>query len=217
MAKHTQPLAKLKIGLTGSKSYYLYNGTEVYYRQMRTAFKDIKSGNAAEYLHFAFFTLCAATLEYSLNFILADFCIEKFGMDRYRTYLEEYINLKFKSKLMMLPNIISDGTFVINEDTEAVKVLYELINLRNRVLHNKEFLTEFELPLNLSLENDQLVIPPGREIVEFEMTFKETPLELLTKAQCLKFGDAIGEFKKLIMTPAITDGLAENKMIKKLN
>jgi hypothetical protein len=207
-------LAKLKIELTGSKSFYLFNGTEQYYKKLRAAYQDIKNDIKSEYLYFSFFTLCAATLEYSLNYILADYCIEKFGIDNYRTYLEEYINLKFKNKLLMIPHIISDGKLMMNEDTTAFKKLCELINLRNKLLHNKEFLNEFLLPLNFKQENGNLIIPKGEENIDFSFEVKDNPIDLLNKTNCLAYGIAMGDFKKYIMKPAIDTGLEPNKMIR---
>ena len=206
-------LAKLKIELTGNKSYYLFNGTEQYYKKLRAAYRDIQNDDKADYLYFGFFTLCSATLEYSLNFILADYCVEKFGIDKYKNYLDEFISLKFKNKLLMTPHIVSDGKFIMNEDCTALKKLAELINLRNRLLHNKEFLNEFNLPLNLKEENGNLIIPEGSENIEFAFEVKENPIDSLDKAKCLSYGNALGDFRKYIMKPAIEGSLEKNKMV----
>lgn len=208
-----QPFIKLKLGLTGNKSYYLRNGTEDYYKKMRAAYKDIQAGITSEYLYFSFFTLCSATLEYSLNFILADYCVEQFGIERYKTYLEEYISLKFKNKLLLLPHIISNGKYAMNEDCSAFKRLAEMINLRNQILHNKEFLNEFDLPLNFGEELGGLIVPQEQEEINFTLELKETPVEKLSRENSIHYGKAIGDFKKFVMTPALTDGLSMNKMI----
>ena len=208
-------LAKLKIELTGNRSYYLFNGTEQYYQKLRAAYKDIKNDIKSDYLYFSFFTLCSATLEYSLNFILADYCIEKFGIEKYKIYLEEFISLKFKNKLLMAPHIVSDGRFIMNEDSMAFKKLCELINLRNKLLHNKEFLNEFNFPLNFKVDNGNLVIPEGQENIEFSIEVKENRIDSLDKAKCLSYGNAIGDFKRYIMKPAIENCFDENKMLKR--
>lgn len=176
--------------------------------------KDIQAGITSEYLNFGFFTLCSATLEYSLNFILADYCIEQFGIDRYKVYLEQYLSMNFKNKLLLLPHIISNGQFQMNEDAVSFKKIEEMISLRNQLLHNKAFLVSFELPINLEMQDGGLIVPEGKEILNFNFKVKTTPIERLTKETCLNFGHAIGEFKKYIMTPALTDGLMVNKMIK---
>lgn len=72
------------------KSYILENGTETYYKKLRAAYTDIQNGKETEYLFFGFFTLCSATLEYSLNYILTNHCLNEFGFDKYKTYAGIY-------------------------------------------------------------------------------------------------------------------------------
>ena len=181
---------------------------------MRAAYKEIQSGVTSECLSFAFFTLCSATLEYSLNFLLADYCVEQFGTDRYRTYLEQYLNMNFKNKLLMLAHNTSNGKFRTKDDSPSFKRIEEMITLRNQLLHNKAFLNSFEFPINLEEKDGGLIIPEGKELIDFNLEVKETPIERLTKENCLHFGNAIGDFKKYVMTPALTDGLSVNEMIK---
>jgi hypothetical protein len=104
-------------------SFVFWNGTGKYYKLLRLAYKDILNDNKSEYLHFSFFTLCACTLEYSLNYILTDYCINKFGPDDYKGYAEGYIGLSFPKKLLLSPNIISDGQLVWREDSKSFKNL----------------------------------------------------------------------------------------------
>ncbi|HNX66223.1 MAG TPA: hypothetical protein PKH02_05035, partial [Bacteroidales bacterium] len=130
-----EPSARLIINLTGDKSFYLWNGLETYYKKLRAAYTDILNDLNSEYLYFGFFTLCASTLEYSLNFILADYCIDKFGPENYKTYCKEYIGLSFQNKLLMIPHIISDGKYMLNENHPSFNQLEDLITLRNRILH----------------------------------------------------------------------------------
>jgi hypothetical protein len=84
-----EPAARLLVNIEGTgKSYILWNGTESYYKRLRSAFKDISEDKEGDYLHFAFFTLCASTLEYSLNFILTDYCVDKYGHDNINPLLK---------------------------------------------------------------------------------------------------------------------------------
>jgi hypothetical protein len=204
-----QPSARLIISIEGvDKSYILWNGTESYYKKLRIAFQDIKNDKDSEYLFFSFFTLCAATLEYSLNFTLTDFCLNHFGHDDYRKYSEGYINLPLPKKLLMSPTIVSKGKYRFNDDNSHFKTLNELITLRNRILHNKEFLKEFDFP---SL-NDQ----KGNKTIEFEIPIEPNHIDSLTKESCLKFGDALGKFKQCFMTPSLTNSLERNEMLIEL-
>mgnify|MGYP003477220960 FL=1 len=207
--------AKLILNLTGSTSYYLWNGTEEYYKKLRKAYLDLKSTDHTEYLYFAFFTLSAATMEYSLNYIIAEYCVSKFNPENYKRYCEEYIGLKFRSKLFMLPHIISEGKFSMNEEHHSFKLLEELITLRNRILHNKEYLREFSLPLNGQLDSDVLTFPSKENQINFELKIDTNFIDTLTKEKCLEFAVALGDFKELIMMPALTNGLNENAMLLK--
>lgn len=198
--------ARLIINVEGKdKSYILWNGTESYYEKLRTAYRDINTEKDCEYLHFAFFTLCAATLEYSLNFILTDYCVNHFGHENYKKYAEGYINLSFPKKLLMSPTIVSNGKLKFNEKNVHFKSLSELITLRNRILHNKEFLKEFDFP---PLHDKNL-----KETITMEIPIKPNHIDTLTKEACLKYGDALGKFKTLFMTPALMNKLNKNEIL----
>ena len=203
-----QPSARLLINVDGKdKSYILWNGTESYYKKLRLAYADIVNNQQADYLYFGFFTLCAATLEYSLNFILTDFCLEEFGLSKYKPKAKKYINLSFAEKLRQSANIISNGQLVINENNSSYRTLLDLITLRNRILHNKEFLTEFDFSFVLETEI--------REEIEFQIEVIPNHIDTLTKDNCISFGKALGDFKTFIMTPALTHDLIENAMVQK--
>lgn len=198
--------ARLIINIEGGgKSYILWNGTESYYQKLRAAYTDIKNDKDSKYLHFGFFTLCAATLEFSLNFVLTDFCLNHYRQDNYKTYAEGYINLPFAKKLLMTPPIISNGQFVFEQSNSSYKTLLELITLRNRILHNKEFLKEFEFP--------SLTDNPRQEAVEFQIPLEPNHIDTLDKNMCLRFGDALGKFKSCVMTPSLSHSLTENEML----
>ena len=135
-----QPSGKLIVNLSGNeKSYYLWNGTDIYYSKLRSAYSEILKEHKSEHLYFSFFTLCAATLEYSLNYIIVDFCVNKYGPQNYKRYSDGYIGLSFSKKLFMIPRIISNGIFEMNINDNSFKKMEELITLRNRILHNKSF------------------------------------------------------------------------------
>lgn len=203
-----QPTARLIINVDGKdKSYILWNGTESYYKKLRLAYSDIVNNQQADYLYFGFFTLCAATLEYSLNFILTDFCLGELGLSEYKPPAKKYISLPFAEKLKQSANIISKGQFAIDENNNSYKTLLELITLRNRILHNKEFLTELDFSFDLETE--------VREEIEFQIEVLPNHIDTLTKDKCISFGNALGDFKKFIMTPALTHELAESEMVQR--
>lgn len=208
-----QPSARILFNLTGNKSYYLWNGTEIYFSKLRSAYTDILNDKESDYLFFAFTILCASTLEYSLNYTLADYCIAKFGNQGYKAYFESYKGLGLKNKLLMSPFIISNGKYRMNETHSSFKKLEELIGLRNKTLHNKELLKEFDCPINGECDNENIYIPIEKTTIEFELPDHANHINLLTKDMCLSFGDAMGDFKNFIMTPSLSENISDNEMI----
>jgi hypothetical protein len=201
--------------MSDTKSYAVTNGTERYYDQLRGAYNDIKNGSEASYLLFAFVTLCAATLEYSLNYLMLEYCIDKYGPDEYKRYLNTYTRIAFKEKLYIVPTLLSEGLLVINENHRSVKKLEELIELRNRILHNKESLEPIDTPyIGATIIEDQLVIPVKNSNIEVTIKFKDNPIETLTKLMCLQFGEALGDFKSHIMTPGLHKKLKVSHLLK---
>lgn len=207
--------ARFQLNLTGDKSFYLFNGTEKYFQKLRVAYQDIKSNKKNEYLYFAFFTLCSATLEYSLNYLLADYCVCKFGPERYKLYLEEYINMKFKSKFLLLPHIITEGNFRMNEDARSFKKICELISNRNRLLHNKEFLKEFDLLLNFDIENSEIQTPIDKDKIDFSIEIEDSIIEKINKEMCLDYAQSMSDFKKYIMDPFLENKISSNILLIK--
>ncbi|MGC4035856.1 MAG: hypothetical protein QM764_07835 [Chitinophagaceae bacterium] len=188
------------------KSYFLANRTETYYSKLKAAYIDIQQNKKSEYLYVGFFTLCSATLEYSLNYILTNHCLTQFGLEKCKTYAEGYISLPLKKKLLITANVISYGSLTFNEMHPSAKALFEMITLRNRILHNKEFLTEVNIPVDKFWENDEF---------EFSIPLEENHIDTLTKERCLNFGKAIEDFKNYVMTPALTNSIQENEMLSK--
>ena len=202
--------ARLILNVNGeTKGYVLWNDTDAYYKKLRSAYKDIRDDNKSDYLYFGFFTLCAATLEYSLNFLLTDFCLKHFGQEKYKSYAEGYINMSFPKKLLMTPSIITIGEYTINEHTNTYKTLCELITLRNKILHNKEFLKTFDSP--------PFIIENEPDTVDFEIIKEPNYIDTLNKSSCMKFGEALGKFKNQFMDLAITQDLTENEIIVKVS
>ncbi len=187
------------------EGYMLWNGTESYYKKLRVAYSDIQNGKESEYLNFAFFTLCAATLEYSLNFTLTSFCLSNFGMDKYKSYAEGYIAIPFAKKLLLTPTIVSNGKLRFKEGDSSYKNLLELISLRNKILHNKEFLKEYNFK-----DTDN---PGTKEEMNLKLEIEPNHIDRLNKELCLGFGKSLGEFKKYVMDPSLEHTISENKML----
>ncbi len=210
-----QPFARIILNMTGDKSHILINGTEKYFSMLRSAYKDIRENKESDYLYFAFTTLCASTLEYSLNVTILDYILQKYGVEDFKSQWKIYGGNGLSKKLSMIPSIVSDGVYCMNKNHTSYKQLEVLIRLRNRILHNEDSLIEFNLPLDGFVEGDNLFIPIENAKIEFEFPEPTNYIDSLTKESCLSYGEALGDFKKYIMTPSLNNNLSENEMVLK--
>lgn len=209
-----QPTTRLIISLNGDKSFYLWNGTETYYTKLRAAYSDILNDFASDYLYFGFFTLCASTLEYSLNYLIVNHSIEKYGTTHYKKNCNVIFKQSFKDKLLNITSIYTEGRYVSNREHPSFKILEDLIILRNKILHNKEFLNELNIPpIHGEIQGENILIPLKESNVEFELEIEPNYIDTLTKEKCISFGNALGDFKKHIMSPLLNNVLGENPMI----
>lgn len=199
--------SSIKMCIYGSgKSYFLWNNALAYYKRLNNLFEDIKSDTPKDYLYPCFITLCSATLEYSLNLIYALYCFRHFEYEDYKSYLETYRNMRFKNKLFMFPYITSEGKLIINEDSQEIKSLYELIAMRNGLLHNSEKLQTFDIPdINASIIDDKLVIPIENSKIHFSLSVEDNVIDSITKGDCIRIGNAIFLFYEQIMLPYVND------------
>ena len=188
------------------KSYFLWNNALAYYKKLNHLFEDIKSDTPKDYLYPCFITLCSATLEYSLNLIYVLYCFRHFEYEDYKSYLETYRNMCFKNKLFMFPYIISEGKLIINEDSQEIKSLYELITKRNGLLHNSEKLRTFDVPdINASIINDKLVIPSENSQIHILLSAEDNIIDSITKDDCIRIGNVIFSFYKQILHPYVNE------------
>ena len=200
-----QYAAKLSVNIMGGESYVLVNNVREYYRQLEDALADIKTDKKCSYLYFSFVALASATLEFSLNYILATYCFEKFGYHDYKRYLKIYEKINFKDKLFVLPQIIYEGKYVMNEDCSTIKNLYELVSLRNNLLHNSENVQTFESPeIGTIIVDGGLLVPwkkTDNGVVHFNFEVKDSIITTLSKEQCIGIGESLLNFRDLLMTP----------------
>ncbi len=189
------------------KSYYLWNNAESYYTKLRHVLDDIMADTQKDYLYFTFVALSSATLEYSLNLLYAFYCFHQFDYEQYKLYLETYKNMRFKNKLFMLPYILSNGKWVINENCKFVKTLDDLIKKRNGLLHNSEKLHVFDFQdIHASIIDDKLYVPIEYSQVEFSLSVEDNIIDTITKENCMDIGNAMFAFYQQILIPFINDG-----------
>ena len=213
------PSAFLSACLWGDgKSLYLWNKTEEYYDKLKQALNDINKDNISDYLYFSFISLSSATLEYSLNFLYALYCFNKFHLREHKQYLEVYKNIRFKSKLFILPHVLSEGKLAINEDCRHIKLMYDLISKRNGLLHGAEDIKEFDFPdLHATMIGKEFIaIPIEYAQAEFEISRKESIIEDLNKMMCINIGNAMLAFYEQVILPYVNEGgLKINELVIK--
>lgn len=202
----------LKANFLGNgKSYYLKNDIKLYYKKLECALNDIKEGKHTDYLFFSFISLSSATLEYSLNLMYSIYCFFNFNFPQCKTYLEVYKNLRFKNKLFILPHVLSEGKVGLNDENQNVKTLYELISIRNKVLHNSEDAQEFVFPnIQASIIDNKLFVPIENATIDFEISTKENIMEALNEELCIRIGNAMLTFYKMLFIPYIEKGVLDN-------
>lgn len=91
--------------LMGGESYALVNDIDEYYNRLETLLDDIRQGKgeSCNYLYFAFVTLASATLEYSLNLLLAIHCFKKFKVPMCEEHLKPFLDINFATKIEITP------------------------------------------------------------------------------------------------------------------
>ena len=200
--------SRIALSLTGGDSYILVNNAEEYYRQLEDVLFDIKNETSSSYLYFAFITLASATLEYSLNLIVAWYYFDKYNYpecNRYiKTYMEEYKKRSFKDKLYFVPTLVSEGEYVLNKKNKFVVSLDKMISIRNNLLHNKEKIQVFASPnLGAKVMDGCIWVPIENAEFSFQIETNDNVIKTLSKDICVEIGEAMLEFKRQILKPAI--------------
>jgi hypothetical protein len=197
--------AKLIINTEGEKdSYLLKNGPELYYEKLWSAYKDIEDDNTNDYSYFSFFILCAATLEYSLNFLITDYCIGIYGPKKSKPFEDGFTSLNFKKKILMTPSILTEGRLLFDQNSTTFKKLNELVSLRNKIMHGKEPLDEFKFPDLSDIDEEGITI---------KIETQRNPINKLDKINCLEFGQALRDFKNHIMIPWFNEEIEANDLL----
>lgn len=214
--------SRMTLSLTGGNSYILVNNAEEYYRQLEDALFDIKNETPSSYLYFAFITLSSATLEYSLNLIVAWYYFDKYHYpecNRYiKAYMEEYKKQAFKTKLSFVPTLVSEGEYILNRKNRFVVSLEKMISIRNNLLHNKEKIQVFASPdLGAKVMDGGIWVPIENAEFSFQIETIDNVIKTLSKDICVEIGEAMLEFKRQILNPALTCcSLLDNNMLLRI-
>lgn len=208
----TENMAKAIIccNLKGGESYALVNNVDEYNNKLDALIEDIRQGKgkSCDYLYFAFVSLASATLEYSLNFMLAVYCFKKFNYPRYENHLKSYIDISLKTKIEITPEIVSDGEYVIRNDIPTLQCLKELVDKRNKLMHNSKAVkvTRFNFPnTNAKIIDDGVFIPIDSVnddgTIDFSIDSEDNVITTISAQWCIRMGNAIRNYRDEIVTP----------------
>lgn len=215
--------AILSCNIMGGESYALVNNLNEYYSRLRSIIQDIDQdkGESCNYLYFAFVSLASATLEYSLNFMLAKHCYEKYHMPLYEKHLRVFLDISFAIKIEVVPEIVSEGEFTIKKDNPVLQCLKELVNKRNCLMHNSESVKcqKFDFPYTGAFEEEGNIYIPfdalnedGSINISFEL--KDNVITSLTSKWCKRMGDALLKYKDCVVSPYLSQvGFKENDIL----
>lgn len=214
----------LSCNLLGGESYALVNNVEEYYNRLETLLDDIKQGKGepCNYLYFAFISLASATLEYSLNFMLAVHCFEKYHYPKYEKHLQPLIKIEFAPKIEITPEIVSEGEYTIRHNNSTLQCLKELVNKRNCIMYNSKAVKvqKFDFPnTGAEIIDEGVVIPldalNNDGTLSFTLETKDNTITSLTSKWCLRMGEAILNYRDCVITPYLAQyKLYENELLE---
>lgn len=219
--------AILTCNIKGGESYALVNDVNEYYKRLESLLDDLKQGKgeSSNYLYFAFVSLASATLEYSLNFMLAAHCFLKYQVPMYENHLQMFLNINFVQKIEITSEIVSEGEFTIKKGNPTLQCLKELVNKRNRLMHNSKAVKvqKFDFPNTGARVIGENVFVPLDIInndgsIDFRFRSKDNDITSLTSNWCIRMGNAILKYRDCIVTPYLSpSGLKENDLLMKIN
>lgn len=217
----------LSYNLMGGESYALVNDVDEYYSRLKTLLDDIKQGKgeSCNYLYFAFVTLASATLEYSLNLMLALHCFRKFHVPMYEEHLQAFLDIKFAPKIEITPEIVSEGKYSIKKDVPTLQQLKELVDKRHSIMHNSKAVKvqKFDSPNMGSCVLDGKICMPVDSLnddgtLDFHFESKDNAITTLKAKWCLRMGDAILKYRDYVVNPYLTlFELKENELLELCN
>jgi hypothetical protein len=204
------PKMILSCNIMGGESYALVNDVDEYYKRLETLLDDISNGKgkACNYLYFAFVSLASATLEYSLNFMLSVHCFKKYNYPMYEKHLQSFIDIKYTTKIEITPEIVSEGKYTIKEGNSTLQCLKELVNMRNKLLHNSKAVkvTTFDFPNTGAKILDGEVFVPLDSLnddgsIDFSVNSRDNEITTINARWCIRMGNAIRNYLDNIVTP----------------
>ena len=188
---------------------WILNQTEKYHKLIVDNFKKLEKEKFESTTMPLFVLACSAGLEYFLNSIYIDFCIKLYGDKNYKEYAEGYISLNLKSKLVLVAPTITNNKLVLNQDIGEIKNLRGLITRRNKIVHNKDFMSNVDFKIEkISGEETEI-----KAKLEDLIKATKNHIDSITEKECREYKDAIDAFCENILFPYNKNEIKENKLL----
>jgi hypothetical protein len=163
-----------------------------------------KDANNAKTLAACATIILAVALEQGVQTILSDSAVRESLEENVPvsdTKAEPYYKQSLKYKIQVLPSILSNDKFELDLDHRLTKLLKELIDTRNELVHVKE------QAVHLISPNDNIKVEGKRVTVEFSVPL--TPWETVKLEKAKGFREAVAVYLREVLFPAsgeITEG-----------
>jgi len=121
------------------KVYYKSNKTSHYIEIINSLYDNVKDESLRSNFSAPLVLFCGTFIEYMLNGLLIQHSNRYFKGDTQKQYSESYISMNFRAKLTCVLPILTNHKYQLDLDSELFKSLAEIITIRNRIAHMKDF------------------------------------------------------------------------------
>lgn len=162
--------------------------------------KLMKGGGERVYEYGLPFTVSlVAALESNLNDWLIVDTFEKHGIENYQNIVDAYMAMSMKNKYRVAISVMTNNQFQANENSQIIKTLDHLIEVRNKFVHPKpKFFTKVSAHTH----------KPRKQRIE------DHPFQLLKISDCRKYLKAVQDFHKYFFGQFDKGFIKENALIK---
>lgn len=160
---------------------------------------------------YAFILVAASALESIINNSIIFWAHHHFNQSDYKRMASAFLSMSLRGKLDSYIHLISDGQYTTNNESETYRQLSELIKVRNKVAHAKDFYYECELEIEEHEDGHMSFEVPSklREILS------DTPLSLAHE-QCCNYQTALHHLHDMVMEYNDPDGFEASDFCKKV-
>lgn len=139
-----------------------------------------------------FIITCAAALECLFNDNIIAHTFETFGEDNYKRYTDGLIAMGLRRKLDYIIPLLSENKYTLKSTTNTYQQLAKLISVRNRIMHAKSSVEEYEILEFEKGEIPKIVISAPAE------HFTQVSLFNISINEAKKFFEALLNFYSVI-------------------